>query len=258
IESLVYQVYLYGFFSIAHVKEVNIKDSGELIVIEKFVERFKSGITQLTTGENKKAPATMFNKVSESNLTEVCAEMNDYFKKGRHGHKPNLYEIAYIFSTAFIEAYHYTNPIMLFSNLPEVGSREYFNEYDIEHNPTKAKVLGNDKPGDGFKYRGRGLIQITGKTNYQRFTEILNVNFVKSPDLVSEYKHSVPIIIYGMKEGTFTGKKLSDYINSSTIDYVQARWIVNGTNKREILAKNAKIIENWLEESSPEILKSFQ
>lgn len=60
-----------------------------------------------------------------------------------------------------------------------------------------------------------------------------------------------------MKEGTFTNKKLSDYINSSTIDYTQARWIVNGTNKREILAKNSKIIENWLEESSPKIPKDF-
>ncbi|WP_201590278.1 hypothetical protein [Psychrobacter fozii] len=240
-----------------NIKEVKIKDSDELIVVESFVERFKSGITQLTTGENKKAVADMFNKASESNLVEVCKIMNSYFKNGRYGHKPNLYEISYIFSTAFIEAYHYTNPVMLFSHLPEVGSKEYFNDYDIQYNPPKAKLLGNDKPGDGYKYRGRGLIQITGKTNYKRFTEILNVDFVQHPELASQYKYSVSIIIYGMKEGTFTNKKLSDYINSSTIDYTQARWIVNGTNKREILAKNSKIIENWLEESSPKIPKDF-
>ena len=64
-------------------------------------------------------------------------------------------------------------------------------------------------------------------------------------------------MIYGMKEATFTNKKLYDYINSSTIDYVQVRWIINSTNKRDVLAKNAEFIKKWLEESSPEILKYF-
>ena len=239
------------------INEVKITNSAELIVVEKFVQKFKEKINRLLTSQGEKAIAFMFTSASEANLVEVSKEMNNYYNKGRHGHRPNLYEISYIFSTAFIEAYHFESPVMLFSYLPEIGEKSYFNDYDIEYNPDKAKKLGNDKPGDGFKYRGRGLVQITGKTNYEKFSEILNIDFVKNPDLVCEFKYSVPIIIYGMKEGTFTAKKLSNYINSSSIDYVQARWTVNGKNKREILAKNAKIIEGWLEETSPKIPKDF-
>lgn len=45
------------------------------------------------------------------------------------------------------------------------------------------KDLGNDKPGEGYFYRGRGLLQITGKANYRRITDRLTGS--ACPDFVS-------------------------------------------------------------------------
>lgn len=48
--------------------------------------------------------------------------------------------------------------------------------------------LGNtpDKDGDGYKYRGRGAIQLTGKANYKAASKEFNMDFVANPDLVSK------------------------------------------------------------------------
>ena len=45
---------------------------------------------------------------------------------------------------------------------------------------------GNDTPGDGFKYRGRGPIQVTFKANYRAASERVGVDFVARPDLMTD------------------------------------------------------------------------
>jgi putative chitinase len=47
---------------------------------------------------------------------------------------------------------------------------------------------GDTDSGDGWRYRGRGPIQLTGKANYTKFSEDMGVDAVEDPDMVSENK----------------------------------------------------------------------
>ena len=80
--------------------------------------------------------------------------------------------------------------------LHECGSFRYTTEiasgaaYDTGRLAVK---LGNtpQKDGDGQKYKGRGVMQITGKSNYSAVSKALNVDFVSNPTLLSEPNYAV-------------------------------------------------------------------
>ena len=54
--------------------------------------------------------------------------------------------------------------------------------------------MGNDQPGDGYKYRGRGYIQITGKDMYRRIGKELGIDLVANPDLANDPKIAAKIV----------------------------------------------------------------
>ena len=124
--------------------------------------------------------------------------------------------------------------------IKEWGGPSYFwRRYDPQgHNPKIAKALGNTIPGDGVRFAGRGFVQITGRRNYQLASEKLGYPLVGNPDLAMRSDIAAAIMVRGMAEGWFTGKKLSDYITATKADFVNARRIINGTDKaREIAAE---------------------
>ena len=62
----------------------------------------------------------------------------------------------------------------------------------LKKNPEKffnvvyAKTVGNQGGGDGWKYRGRGFNQLTGKKNYEKYGNMIGKNLVGNPDLVND------------------------------------------------------------------------
>ena len=59
-------------------------------------------------------------------------------------------------------------------------------------NHTYANRMGNGDPesGDGWKYRGRGYIQTTGRSNYAKLTAAVGTNFLAVPDLLLQHEYA--------------------------------------------------------------------
>lgn len=149
---------------------------------------------------------------------------------------------AYMLATAFHETSQTMQPVK------EYGGTAYYTKlYDVAgQNPTRARSMGNTSPGDGAKYCGRGYVQLTWKTNYDRAGKDIGVDLVGNPDLAMVPANAARIMVDGMTEGWFTGKKMADYLKSAKPDYVNARRIINGTDKAQTIAGYAQTFETAL------------
>ena len=115
--------------------------------------------------------------------------------------------------------------------------------YSFKDGSKTTAYLQSDYP---HLYYGRGETQNTWFTNYEKLSKVFGVDFLRNPDLLLTQEWSTPVTIYSMKTGLYTGKKLSDYINQSKKDYLNARRIINGMDKASLIAGYAETFEKAL------------
>lgn len=138
-------------------------------------------------------------------------------------------QIAYILATAYHEGNDYngksTGSIQALVPISEKGSESYLRK----------------KPY--WPYIGMGYVQLTWLENYKKFQPLLkekfSVDIIKDPKSLLRIDVAAFVLVYGMINGMFSGKKLSTYINSGKTDYPAARKVVNWTDKAEHIASIA-------------------
>lgn len=98
----------------------------------------------------------------------------------------------------------------------------------------------------GKAWFGRGYVQLTHRDNYAKAAAITGVDLLGDPSKAMRPDVAAKILVEGCEVGLFTGKRLSDYLPA---DPVNARRVINGTDKAALIAGYAKSFEAALREA---------
>jgi putative chitinase len=116
---------------------------------------------------------------------------------------------------------HESGEFRLFEEL--WGPTEAQRRYEFPHD--KAAELGNTQTGDGYRFRGRGAIQITGRANYRKAGERLGLALESDPDMASETLTGCRVAV-----DYWDSRKLSPFADLETVDGFKAiTRRINGT-----------------------------
>lgn len=140
-------------------------------------------------------------------------------------------QLAYIFATAIWETGYTVQPIK------EGGGEAYL----------KTKKY--------YPWYGRGYVQLTWEKNYKFAGDKIGVNLIADKNKALNPDVAIKVLFEGMRDGWFTGKKLSNYIVGNSYDYVEARRIINGVDKKNEIAAIALKVKKALDKS--EVANSY-
>lgn len=136
--------------------------------------------------------------------------------------------LSYMLATAYHETAATMRPIAEFG---KGKNRDYGRRIKMNRQPY------TDTP---HIFYGRGYVQLTWYENYQKLGNLLGVDLLHNPDLAMRPDIAAKIMFAGMTKGLFTGKRLSDYFDADTTDWVNARRIINGNDRAELIAGYAQ------------------
>ncbi|MCK5871597.1 MAG: LysM peptidoglycan-binding domain-containing protein [Methylococcales bacterium] len=216
-------------------EEVDVDKDGALVDENTHVEEF-----------NRRKFFTTYRRVFGSLNQGQVNGLNSLlhsFEEDEHINK--IQHIAYMLATIKHETANRFQPIT------EYGGRSYFSRYDpvlanSSRRRARAKANGNTRRGDGYKYRGRGFVQITWQKNYKKLGAVLGHDLVKYPEKALDPVIAYQIMSYGMRYGIFTGRRLSHYLTDTHTDYRLARKIINGMDKATRIKHYAENFEKVL------------
>ncbi|MGO8097927.1 hypothetical protein GFL91_17555 [Rhizobium leguminosarum bv. viciae] len=151
--------------------------------------------------------------------------------------------LAYILATAYHETAYTMQPVRETLAESDVRAVEILETAFAAGRLSWVKTPYWRPDEDGRSWLGRGLVQLTHKRNYEAMSVLTGIDLVDDPDRAMEMDAAVTILIEGMLQGSFTGHRLADHLNETTADWVNARRIVNGTDRAEKLAAYAMVFD---------------
>ncbi|MCX8008394.1 MAG: hypothetical protein N3A54_01685 [Patescibacteria group bacterium] len=128
-----------------------------------------------------------------------------------------------------------------------------FAEVIYGHQTSIGKAMGNTEPGDGWKYRGRGLIQLTGKFNYDFFGKKLGVDLVGNPDLLLTNENiAIDVALEFIKESfrmlrfNMNPATLEEAVRNTTAAIAGSVSFLNTAYGKELIEKVRKYAEEYI------------
>jgi putative chitinase len=97
-----------------------------------------------------------------------------------------------------------------FKWMQEQGGPAYFKKYD------GRRDLGNTEPGDGARFHGRGIFQLTGRANYGSMSKRTGLDLLGDPDLAAEPTNAVRIAVLYWQDHHLDAKADADDIEGIT------------------------------------------
>ena len=107
----------------------------------------------------------------------------------------------------------------------------------------RSKQMAHLKTLFYFPFYGRGYVQLTLKSNYEKYGKKLGIDLVGNKEKALEPNIALFVLVDGMLLGEFTSRKLGEFVNGSKTDFINARKVINGTDKASHIASLAN---SWL------------